>query len=112
MSETQLVRSVLSYLSLRPDTQAWRCNSGKVFTVHPSRLCGRCKRKGYWLTLAPAGTPDIIGYQDGGRFLGIECKTDEGKLREDQELWLHKAGNRGCQVMVAHSIDEVRGVLK
>ena len=58
---------------------AWRTNSG---------------RKGRVL-LAPAGTPDIIGYLPGGRMLGIEVKRPGETMHTSQIEWHARASAAG-----------------
>jgi len=95
MTEIELQREILSYLSAR-GICAWRANSGYV------------KKN---VKLSPDGTPDVIGYLPDGRFLGIEVKLPGKKLRNSQELWLAKAEWAGCAVLVAYSVEDVAEML-
>ena len=50
--------------------------------------------------ITTAGTPDILACVNG-RFLGIECKTDNGRLSEMQRLKLKAIQNSGGIGIVA-----------
>jgi Holliday junction resolvase len=55
---------------------------------------------------AAKGVPDILGvYQ--GRFLGIEVKTDNGKVSQEQERFIQNINDAGGIAFVARSIDDV-----
>lgn len=55
-------------------------------------------------------TPDMVG-QTVGVFVGIEVKTDTGRLRGAQRVFLDVARQAGCRVGVARSEDEARKIL-
>ena len=89
--ETQIQKDIIEYLHAR-NIRAWRTNSGKAR---------------YNIKLAPNGTPDIIGYLPGGKFLGIEVKKPGCKPSEEQLKWHADAQEQGCAIIVAHSLDDV-----
>lgn len=108
MSEREIQRAILIYLGQHPRVvAAWRNQSGMVKTYG-----------GRWMHLAPAGTPDIVGILDGGRFLGVEVKDPatrgKGKWadQEHQESWRVKANNAGALVVHATSVEDVRRALE
>ena len=72
VKEGDIISSILKYLKCRK-VKAWRNNTG-------ARLMGSG-----WVRFGMKGSPDIIGILPGGKFLGIEVKTDSGKLSLDQE---------------------------
>ena len=74
----------------------WRSNSGLIFLG---------KGRGA-IRLAPAGTPDICGYDHLGRFVAVECKLPGKKLRPKQVEWIEEAEACGVRVCVAHSVQE------
>ena len=90
MTESEIQKQILSWLEFS-GIEAWRQNSGKG------------KHNMY---LAPAGTPDIIGYMPDGRFIGIEVKQPTEQQTDNQVEWMEKAIKAGCVVFVAHSLDE------
>jgi hypothetical protein len=57
------------------------------------------------------GSPDLVAVP-GGAFLGVELKTEAGRLSEDQERWHAAARAKGVDVIVVRSVeqwlDEVR----
>jgi hypothetical protein len=91
-----LVRDCLGLLALR-GVRAWRNNTGAGGTE------GRFLRFG-----AGAGGPDILAIlPPSGRLLGVECKTDSGRLAPAQRAWHEAARAAGAAVLVVRSIDEL-----
>lgn len=71
---------------------------------------GNSKR---FIKTAEAGTLDFEGYDNHGRFLGIECKRPVGgRLSEAQELRIADINEKGGIAFVAHSADEAMAQLK
>ena len=52
------------------------------------------------------GVPDILGIWQG-KLLGIECKTQKGKLSHHQEKFIERINREGGIAFVARSIDDV-----
>jgi hypothetical protein len=52
------------------------------------------------------GVPDILGIY-GGRFMGIEVKTFNGKLSDEQRAFIDRINAEGGIGFVARSIDDV-----
>jgi hypothetical protein len=94
--EADLVPEILAYLKLL-GFRCWRCNSGKV-------RVGR-----HWVRLAPEGTPDIIGFDRSGVFIGIECKRERGRtsVRDEQAEFVQAVIAAGGFGMVARSVQDV-----
>jgi hypothetical protein len=80
----------------------WRNNSGALKNER-SQLVRFGKK----------GSPDFIGIdKKTGRFLGIECKAPNGKLRESQREFLDMI-NRSLGVGICvHSVEELEKQLK
>lgn len=53
------------------------------------------------------GVPDIVGILKDGRFLGIEVKTDRGRLSPHQERFIQNINDAGGLAFVARSVDDV-----
>lgn len=53
------------------------------------------------------GIPDIIGIWEGGRYLGIEVKTANGKVSPAQQQMIDKINANGGIAFCARSVDEV-----
>lgn len=53
------------------------------------------------------GVPDIVGILKDGRFLGIEVKTDRGRLSPHQERFIQNINDAGGIAFVARSVDDV-----
>ena len=97
-SEREIQKSIFDYLSL-VGINAWRTNSGINFSSY--------KEKQYIVRLAPRGTPDIIGFLNDGKFLGIEVKKPGGIVSDDQTIFLDKINKAGGVGFVAYSVDDV-----
>jgi hypothetical protein len=64
VTETQIQKQILDFLEAHPAVlYSFRCNSGTA------------KAKGFRVRMAPAGTPDIIGWMKSGKALAVEVKT-------------------------------------
>ena len=100
MKETHLVKQIIEYLNYR-----WhfvqRTNSGAI------RFTDGHGRSNY-LRLAHAGTADIAGCTNKGKFIAIECKIKPNKPTALQEAYLEEIKKRGGIAIVAYSLDEVR----
>ena len=95
-SETDLVKACLELLKLR-GVMAWRNNTGSAMRG------GRQIRFGY------KGSSDIIGIMPlnssmPGSFLAVECKTDKGKLRREQKLFLEAIREAGGYAVVTSDV--------
>lgn len=101
--ETALKRAILDALEVI-GVEAWSTASGKVRA-----------RRGY-VHLAPAGTPDILGYVADGRLLGIEVKvpgdSTSRERRELQQAWRDRAARAGCVVGVARSVADAVAIAR
>lgn len=53
------------------------------------------------------GVPDILGWLKDGTFLGIEVKTEKGRIRPEQDAFIERASKDGCMVFVARSLEDV-----
>lgn len=93
-AETKLAADIRDAINSLTSAKVWREQSGQVRV-----------RRGY-MHLAPAGTPDIVGYLPGGRFIGIEVKRPKGKERPEQLAFLTRAQQLGCCVGVVRSVEE------
>jgi len=58
------------------------------------------------------GQADILGFMPDGRFLAVECKASDGKLRPEQELFLGRVRRAGGVAIVARSVDDLIAGLK
>lgn len=57
------------------------------------------------------GAPDIVGLTPDGRFIGIECKIEDGKLTEIQKKVGLDISKRGGIYLVIYSIDDLKKFL-
>lgn len=98
MNESQVIKSILEYLAAKK-IMAWRSNNGGVYD--PTKGVFRIFR-------GLKGVSDILGcLRPSGRLLAIECKTDVGVIRPDQEEFLDTINMLGGLGFVARSIGDV-----
>lgn len=93
-------RAIMEYLTLCARV-AWfmRANSGGM------------KINERWVNMAPAGTADIIGMLNDGRFFAIEVKAGNNAPTAAQESFLTLIADNGGVAFVARSVGDVEEVL-
>ena len=94
MKETEIQKAILDYLRLK-GRFFWRNNSGAFKT-----------ESGGFYRVGTAGAPDIIGCVDG-KFVGLEVKTEKGKLSVDQQAFARGLRTAGGAFHLVRSIDDV-----
>lgn len=114
MKESQLQSLILLTLS-EAGCKVWRCETAGVWV-------GRViHRTGGSVTLADArmiqagltkGGADIIGVAPDGRFLAVEVKTETGRIRPEQEVFLQVVRKAGGIAGVARSVEEALQLIK
>jgi hypothetical protein len=89
--ETKLKVAIQKYLkTLEPDL--WQ------FKVHGSAF-------------QKVGVPDFVGSYKG-RFIAIEGKSEKGKLSDKQVVEIEKIRKAGGAVVVAYSLEQVKGFME
>lgn len=97
--ETPLKAAILDALAAM-GVVAWNSPSGQA-RVRRGRV-----------HMAPKGTPDIVGYLDGGgRMLAIEVKVPGEEPKPHQAAWMDRARRAGVVVACAHSVAEAVAVV-
>jgi len=99
--ETEIQKAILDYLKLT-GVFCWRSNNAPIYDRR--RGCYRAHN-------GIKGLPDICGILADGRFLGIEVKTEAGKLSLEQAEFQDKALGLGAVVFTARSIADVKRLL-
>lgn len=112
MNESEILYSIRLSLGNMPDVRLFRNN------------CGAFKDKdGRWVQygLAPGSadliglrtmtiTPDMVG-RSVALFVGIECKTDKGRISEDQQSFLLMLQQRGALSGIARSLEDAKRII-
>jgi len=96
--EGEIVNAVCEYLALKKRF-FYRNNNTPIFD----------RGKGIFRAMpkySRHGAPDIIVVKDG-KYIGIEVKTDSGKLSEHQLTFGRELMAAGGEFVVARSIDDV-----
>lgn len=114
MKESQLQSLILLALS-NAGCKVWRCETAGAWvgrSIH---------RIGDTVTLADArmihagltkGGADIIGISPDGRFLAVEVKTDTGRIRPEQAVFLKVVQEAGGISGVARSVEQALDLIK
>lgn len=88
---------------------AWLRDSGLVYWRQNS---GQLWMGNRMVNMGPPGLPDIVVIvPPTGRFLGLEVKSQEGKLRPAQVEMMHALKEAGAAYEVVRSLDDVFVVL-
>lgn len=92
LTESQIKRQILDYLSARRDVLCWN---------NPNIGRGRVNQ-------VKRGVSDILGLFKGtGRLICIEVKTPKGKISGDQLIFLNQVAMSGACAFVARSVEDV-----
>jgi len=102
MKESLVVHACIQWLCLHK-VKWWRQNTGAIKT-----------ESGAWVRFGDKGSPDLmcrvpvtIGDRKLATLVGIECKSDKGKLSDDQAAWRAAHEADGGVYLVARSIDDL-----
>lgn len=95
MTEQQIQNEIILAINQRGH-RLWRANAGKVIT-----------RDNRVIKLLPKGFPDTFGFRKSdGKFIAIEVKTENGRLRPEQKKFKAFAESQNILYGVARSVDE------
>jgi hypothetical protein len=95
LSEANLVTAILSLSAFMPDVELWRNNSGMRGYIRYG-LHNRKRLK---------GSPDIVGIV-AGRFVGLEVKTKDGVVSDEQHNFAMDIRAAGGYAAVVRSVGE------
>lgn len=103
--EAFVQREVLRLWGGHPRVRLWRANAGRALVA----TAGGGLRS---MQVNIPGCPDLIGWlSPSGKFIGIECKGDRGKLRPEQIAFRDRLEKDGGLYIVARSVEDVDRVL-
>lgn len=103
--ESYVQREILRLWGSHPRVRLWRANAGRALVA---TAAGGLRP----LQVNITGCPDLIGWiAPAGRFLGIECKGDGGKLRPEQAAFRDRLEKDGGVYIEARSVEDVDRVL-
>ena len=95
MTEQKIQNDILIEINRRGH-RLFRANAGKVIT-----------RDNRVIKLLPKGFPDTFGYRKSdGKFIAIEVKTENGRLRPEQKKFKDFAETQNILYGVARSVEE------
>ena len=90
-----VTNEILDYLDEIGCT-AWRNNSGAI------------KIGKRFIKFGLKGSPDIIGYNQKGRFIGVEIKIGTDQLSIEQTNFIANAIESNCNIIVASCLNDVK----
>lgn len=104
--EKDIQRAICEYLAIK-GIFFWRSNNIPVFSRNNGgRMAFRSLPK-----FTPRGIPDIICLHEG-KFIGLEVKRPEAKLRPEQAEFGTKMVINGGFYYVVHSIEDVMSIIE
>ena len=104
--ESHVQREILRLWGSHPRVRLWRANAGRALVA----TAGVGLRS---MQINIPGCPDLIGWiAPTGRFLGIECKGDGGKLSPEQIAFRDTLVRMGGIYIEARSVEDVDRVLR
>ena len=99
VKESDVLRAVLDYLGYAKIFH-YRNNSG-----------GFKNEQGRFFRFGARGSPDVIVVYRG-KYIGIECKSSEGKQSESQREFQQRLEDAGGVYLLVRSVDEVAQFFK
>ena len=96
-TEAQVQKAIITYLQLKGWLVAHIPNGGRD-AAHRRQMA----RQG-----AVNGWPDLVAIDRQGQTLWVEVKTAKGRISPAQKAVISELEARGCQVLVARSLDDV-----
>ena len=102
MAESAVVRACLDYLLRLRKLVAWRSNNAGIFSQARAR----------YIFHGLKGVPDIIVILPGGRFLGVECKSETGRQSEAQAVFQERCEQAGGLYLLVRSAAELAEKMK
>lgn len=100
--ESELLAHAMTMLAVMPDVHVMRNNVGVA------KFGKRWVR--YGLGKGSADIIAIVGPR--GRFTGIELKSEDGRVSEDQEKWVQRVRQLGGVAGIADSLEGVAAIIE
>jgi hypothetical protein len=97
MNESRLVYEIMHELGKHG--AVFRCNSGSVKLSNGKTFRGM-----------PKGFADVMFIRADGMACFVECKTDRGKLSDEQERFISRMRELNAKAGVASSVDEAMAI--
>jgi hypothetical protein len=94
------------------------CEVLKALRAHPAVVwcermnSGAAKVGNRFIRFGFTGCPDVLGQLRDGRMLGVEVKSQTGKLRPEQAVFLERIRGAGGVSFVARDLRDVMRELK
>ena len=114
--ETIIVAEILAEFGALEDLRLWRNETAGAWV---GKVVGRTQAGDLVLRGARmiqaglcVGSADLIGLQSGGRFLGLEVKTPDGRSSQDQKRWIKVVSDLGGLAAIVTSPEDVAKLLR
>jgi len=103
MSEIQLQKAILDYLAYQKN----------IYFIRSNSFAGKIQRKNGsigWIKNNKKGCPDIIVCRDG-KFIGLEVKTDKGRMSDSQKQAQDDIIKSGGWYYIVKSLEDVMKII-
>jgi hypothetical protein len=100
LKEQEIKKQILDYLAYQKDIYFFRLGSGLIKT-----------EQGRYFKTGTVGCPDIVVLKNG-TFIGLEVKTDIGKLSQSQQIARDKIERCGGKYFVVRRLEDAISALK
>ena len=97
MAERDTLRACMMYLA-GTGVLCWRSNNTGIYS----------EKRGCHIFHGTKGVPDLIGVLPGGKFLGVECKSDKGRQSDSQKEMQQRIEAAGGLYILARTIDDLQ----
>lgn len=97
MSESRLLYEIMQELGKHG--AVYRCNAGSFKLSN-----------GKWFRAMPKGFSDVLFIRPDGQACFVECKTDKGKLSDEQEKFIRRMQNLNARAGLAHSVTDALSI--
>jgi hypothetical protein len=101
VAERDVLWEILVYLGARPEVFVYRVNVCPVINPRTGKVQG---------ISVPKGHPDILACA-GGRYIAIECKSQDGRQRPEQKSFQRAVERSGGLYVLARSVEDVAKIV-
>jgi len=99
-NHNELVKKTLVYIHSQGLGRFWPNNTGKVRS-----------EAGRWIQFGFKGSPDIIGFNKSGRFVGLEIKTGKAIQGREQKAFERVSLDHGCVYLVVRGEEDFESIV-
>jgi hypothetical protein len=94
---SRLVNDVLAHIGSMPNVRIWRNSTGVGRALNDPKSI---------VSYGLKGSPDIIGFFQGGTFIGIECKTGQAVQSKEQIAFERVSKKFGAHYFLVNNVQQ------